>query len=192
MSSKKQQLIETARSLFSKHGFHAVGIDTISKESGVTKKTLYHHFRSKEELILAVLRHYDQVFRNHFMQTVESKKNSPKEKLLAVFEVAEDWFKQDDFYGCLFVGASSEFPDLDTPIRNVCKDFKRLMKEYIEKLASEAGIEASEEVAMQLVLLLEGAITMAQISGTPFSAKQARQAAQILIAAKESEQRKKS
>ncbi|WP_372370197.1 TetR/AcrR family transcriptional regulator [Candidatus Uabimicrobium sp. HlEnr_7] len=183
MSQKKAQLIETARLLFAKHGFHAVGIDTIIKESGVAKKTLYNHFKSKEDLILAVLVYYDLAFRNFFVEQVEKQSGTPKEKLLSIFDVAEAWFNMDDFYGCFFVGASSEFPDMDTPIRDVCKNFKRLMGKYIEQLAVEAKIVNAEGVAAHLVLLLEGAITMAQINGNSFSAKQAKEAAKIIVGA---------
>ena len=180
-SIKREQLVQTALQLFTKYGFHAVGIDRIIKESNVAKKTLYNHFKSKDELILAVLRHQDQLFRNHFMRAVESSSESPQERLLAVFDVAEAWFNDNDFYGCLFVGASSEFPDLDTPIRNVCKDFKRLMQEYIEQLSKLVGAKHPGQLASQLVLLLEGAISIAQINDSSISAQHAKQAAKILI-----------
>lgn len=182
-SLKREQLVSTALELFSKYGFHAVGIDTIIKESGVAKKTLYNHFKSKEELILATLRYHDQLFRNHFAKAVESKGESPREKLLAVFDVAEEWFSSDNFYGCIFIGASSEFPEINTPLRNVCKDFKRMVQEYIQKLAEQAEMENSAQLAAHLVLLLEGAISMAQINNSSLSAKQAKEAALMLIEA---------
>ncbi|MFB3114561.1 MAG: TetR/AcrR family transcriptional regulator, partial [Nitrospirales bacterium] len=68
--SKRDQLIQTAVKLFAKNGFHATGVDTIAAESGVTKRTLYAHFRSKDELVLAALRQYDGVFRIQFMRRV--------------------------------------------------------------------------------------------------------------------------
>ncbi len=104
-SSKREQLIQAALELFNKDGFHAVGIDAISERAGVTKKTLYHHFKSKEELILTVLRYRDERYRNDFMRSVEARAESPAGRLLAIFDVAEELFKQDDYYGCLFVGA---------------------------------------------------------------------------------------
>ena len=180
-SSKREHLIETALRLFSKHGFHAVGIDSILKESGVAKRTLYNHFKSKDELILAVLRFHDGRFRNFFMQSVERMVDNPKGRLLAVFDVAEKWFNQKSFYGCLFVGATNEYPENGTAIRHVCKEFKRLILEYIEELAKEAEVEQPDELAQQILLLLEGAITMAQINNTSLSAKQAKNAAHVLI-----------
>lgn len=180
-SSKREQLIETALELFSRHGFHAVGIDTILRESGVAKRTLYNHFKSKDELILAVLRHYDGKFRNFFMQSVEGETDNPRDRLLAVFDVAEKWFNQKDFYGCIFVGAVGEFPENGTAIRHVCREYKRLMQRYIEELARDAKVEQPDELAGQLMLLFEGAITMAQINNAPLCARQAKSAAKVLI-----------
>ncbi|GJL77624.1 MAG: TetR family transcriptional regulator [Nitrospinaceae bacterium] len=181
LSSKREHLIETAVKLFSRRGFHAVGIDMILKESGVAKRTLYNHFKSKDELILAVLRYYDERFRNFFMRAVESHAEKPRDRLLAVFDVAENWFRQDDFYGCLYVGAAGEYPEKGTPIRNTCRDFKGLILDYIKIQARAAKVEKPDLLAEQLLLLLEGAITMAQINGSPVSAKQAKDAAKVLI-----------
>ncbi len=180
-SSKREHLIETALELFSRYGFHGVGIDTILSQSGVAKRTLYNHFKSKDELILAVLRYYDERFRNFFMRAVEANTENPKDRLLAVFDVAEQWFRQDDFYGCLYVGAAGEFPEEGTPIRNTCREFKGLILRYIKSLAKEAELKNPDPLGEQLLLLLEGAITMAQINSSPVSAEQAKSAARILI-----------
>lgn len=180
-SPRREHLIETALELFSRHGFHGVGIDTILKESGVAKRTLYNHFKSKDELILAALRHYDERFRNFFMRAVEGKKENPRDRLLAVFDVAEEWFNQKDFFGCIFVGATNEYPENGTAIRHVCREYKRLIERYIEELASDAKMDQPGELAGQLMLLFEGAITMAQINNTPLSARLAKRAAKVLI-----------
>ena len=122
--SKREQLIKTAVELFSKNGIHATGIDTIVEYSGVTKKTLYAHFRSKEELVLAALRHYDGQFRNSFMRQVEARGRTPKARLLAVFDVAETRFRQNNFYGCMFINAVGEHSETDTPLRHVCYELR--------------------------------------------------------------------
>ena len=137
--SKREQLIKTAVELFSKNGIHATGIDTIVEHSGVTKKTLYAHFRSKEELVLAALRHYDGQFRNSFMRQVEAKGRTPKARLLAVFDVAETWFRQNDFYGCLFINAVGEHSETDTPLRHVCHEYKRMTAGFIRDLCGKLG-----------------------------------------------------
>jgi len=179
--TKREQLILTAVELFAKNGIHATGIDTIVEQSGVTKKTLYAHFRSKEELVLAALRHYDGEFRNFFMRQVETKARTPKTRLLAVFDVAEAWFRQNNFYGCMFINAVGEHSEPDTSLRHVCYDFKRLMAEFIKDLCVRAGARQPQQLAEELALLLEGAIVTAQVSQKPDAAKIAKRAAEALI-----------
>ena len=180
-SSKRDQLIATAVDLFSKHGFHATGIDMISDQAGVTKRTMYNYFRSKDELILAALKHYDGLFRNDFVRQVESLAKTPDQKLLAIFDVAEGWFKQNNFYGCMFINVTGEYSDTDTPIRQVCKEFKQLMGGYIRELCEEAQAHDPAQLAEELALLLEGAIVTAQVSQQPGAAQIAKRAATSLI-----------
>ena len=181
-SERREHLIDTAIRLFAEHGFHATGIDTILKCSGVSKKTLYRHFRSKEELILAALRKYDGLFRNSFMRQVEEQADTPRERLLAVFDVAEAWFGRSGFYGCMFINAIGEYSDVDTPIRQVCKEFKALMRGYILELCMQAEISGGTLLAEELALLLEGAIVTAQVSqDRSHAAKVAKIAAGALI-----------
>ena len=179
--SKREQLIETAVELFSQHGIHATGIDRIVEQSGVTKKTLYAHFRSKEELVLAALRHYDGQFRQSFMRQVEAKGGTPKTRLLAVFDVAELWFRQNNFYGCMFINAVGEHSEADTPLRHVCHEFKQMMGGFIRDLCEKEGVRNPEALADEIALLLEGAIVTAQVSNKPEAARIAKRAAKVLI-----------
>jgi AcrR family transcriptional regulator len=180
-SSKREQLIQAALDLFSRKGYHAVGVDSISEKAGTTKKTLYHHFKSKEELILAALRHYDERFRNNFMRSVEAKTESPAGRLLAIFDVVEEWFNNKDFSGCLFVGAMGEYPDEDASIRHICQESKKLLQSYIRNLIEKAKLKNSDQLSQQLFILIEGAITMAQVNNSSLSAVQAKDAAKVLI-----------
>jgi AcrR family transcriptional regulator len=180
-SFKREQLLKTALELFAKKGIHATGIDAIVEHSGVTKKTLYAHFRSKEELVLAVLRQYDGLARNEFMRRVESGGKTPKARLLAIFDFAERWFQQSNFYGCLFINTIGEYSDTDTPIRQICKEYKKLVKGYIRELCEQAGASDPKGLAEELALLLEGATVTAQVSQNPNTAKIAKRAARALI-----------
>lgn len=181
-SDRREHLIDTAIRLFAAHGFHATGIDTILKESGVSKKTLYRHFRSKEELILGALRKYDGQFRNGFMREVEAVADTPYDRLLAVFDVAQDWFQQNSFYGCMFINAVGEYSAPDTPIRQACKDFKTMMRGYIVGLCRDLKVRDPEELADEIAMLLEGAIVTAQVSQSRAHAAQvAKAAAKTLI-----------
>ena len=179
--SKRDQLIQTAVKLFAKNGIHATGVDAIVEHSGVTKKTLYAHFRTKEELVLAVLRHYDALARNEFMRKVESAGTKPRARLLGIFDVAEQWFQESNFYGCLFINTIGEYSGKNTPVRQICKEYKKLVKGYIHSLCEQAGAHNPQELAEELALLLEGATVTAQVSQNPKTAKIAKRAARALI-----------
>ena len=181
MSAKRQDLVDTAINLFAAHGFHATGIDRIAEEANVSKKTMYNHFRSKEELIIAALKQQDGLFRNEFMRGVSKLADEPYDRLLAVFDVAQAWFAKDNFFGCMFINVIGEYSSRNAAIQQVCKEFKRLMRGFIEELAVEAGVRDASELADELAILLEGSIVTAQVSGTPNSAATAKKAAKILI-----------
>ena len=181
VSSKRQALIDTALKLFAEHGFHSTGIDWIAEEAKVSKKTMYQHFRSKEELIVAVLRQHDGMFRNHFMKSVQQASENPREQLLAIFDVAYNWFEQKDFYGCLFINATGEYSDRNPAIQSACLEYKRMIRQFIEQLTRSAGVPDPEKLASELSILLEGAIVTSQVSGIKDSAKTAKLAAKTLI-----------
>jgi len=173
--------VDTAMKLFSAHGYHGAGIDRIAEEAGVSKKTMYHHFRSKEELILAALKQYDGLFRNDFMKAVDKHGDTAYERLLAIFDVAHAWFSDDNFYGCMFINAVGEYSEPNTAIRAVCKESKRLMLSYIGELTEAAKIPDAQAVAASIAMLLEGSIVTAQVSGTPNAADTAKMAAKVIV-----------
>ncbi len=181
MSEKRQELIGAAIELFASHGFHGTGIDRIAEHAKVSKKTMYHHFRSKEELIVAALRYQDSLFRNHFIRAVEQAASTPYDRLLAVFDVAHDWFLQRDFYGCIFINAISEYADRNSSIREACKEYKRQMRDYIEEITRSLDVHDPDRLAAELAILLEGSIVTAQVSQLPEAAHTAKQAARTLI-----------
>ena len=181
MSTKRQNLVDAAIKLFSAHGYHGTGIDRIAEEARVSKKTMYHHFRSKEELILAALRHHDGCFRNEFMKAVSSAGETPYERLLAIFDVAHAWFSGNNFYGCMFINAIGEYSESDSAIREVCKEYKRLTLVYIEELAEAANIPDAHAVATTIAILLEGSTVIAQVAGTPNAAETAKMATKVIL-----------
>ena len=182
-STKRDQLIDTALALFSRDGFQRTGIDRILAESGIAKMTLYNHFKSKDELILAVLRRRDETFRNWFMREVERCAGSPRECLLAAFDVLEEWFRGGNYGGCMFINATAEFGGHTDSIRGSCAEHKKLVLDYLTDLATKAGASDPEELAFSLNLLAEGAIVTAQVLGMPEAAQRARKAAEVLVSA---------
>lgn len=178
---KREQLISTAQRLFSKNGYHGTGIDLILKESGIAKKTLYYHFPSKEDLIVEVLKRYDEQFSLMVDRKVKQMADDPRGRLLAIFDVAHQWFSDKSFYGCMFINAIGEYSNTDSSIRDACKGFKEKMRQYMECLCIEAGSKQPEELSEQLALLLEGSIVTAQVSQKANAASIAKKAAMLLL-----------
>lgn len=180
-NSRREHLINVAIDMFAQHGFHATGVDTLLARAGMSKRTLYTYFRSKEELILAVLRHKDGLSRNQFMANAGRAGSTPEARLLAVYDAAEIWFNQKDFYGCMFINAVGEYGEADSPIRQVCMEYKKLTRAYLLGLCRQLDVAEPEALADALALLLEGAIVTAQVSKNPQAATTAKKIAKILI-----------
>ena len=180
-SGKRDHLVETALDLFYKAGFHATGIDKILETAGVARMTLYNHFKSKDELIVAALRRRDEKFRYWFMRTVERLASKPQDRLLAIFDALEEWFTSDEFSGCMFINASAEFADANDPIHMVAAEHKNLVLRYLQDLATETGVPEPVELANELMLLMEGSIVMAYVAGDRQAATRARRAAEKLL-----------
>ena len=183
MSSRREAILRTAVRLFSENGYHATGIDRLIKESGVAKMTLYKHFASKEDLILAALRRWDEESRRWLTGEVESRAGSPRDRLLVLFDVLDDWFDQQDFKGCLFINATAEFSDPEDPIHAAAAEHKRLFRRYLKSLVAAAGVQHVDALTDQLVLLMEGAIVSAQVHQVAGAGRQARAAAAALLGA---------
>ncbi|MDH3977251.1 MAG: TetR/AcrR family transcriptional regulator [Gammaproteobacteria bacterium] len=166
MSTRRDHLVETAMKLFCKHGFRATGIDTVLAESGVAKKTLYNHFRSKDELIIATLQKRDDDFmafaRGGVTRLAPEQTGDPNmARVLALFDAIDEWANSDNFTGCTFINASAEFPRREDPIHVACAIHKKLVTQFIEELISDLHLSDSHKVARQIALLVEGAIVTA-------------------------------
>lgn len=181
-SLRRDHLVQTALALFSRNGYHATGIDRILAESGVAKMTLYKHFRSKDDLILAVLRHRDEQFCRWFQTEIEARAAHPRERLLAAFDVLETWFREPDFNGCCFTNAAAEYGRQDDPVHVAAAEHKARVTEYLRSLAQAASAAAPDEIAYQLMLLVNGAVVSAQVSGDAAAARTARALAEVILA----------
>ncbi len=179
--SRREELVETALEIFQREGFHATGIDRILAAASVAKRTLYHHFRSKDELIIAALRLRDERFRNDFMKRLEERARAPAEALLAIFDVLAELQERREFRGCAFINACAEYGDRDSPIHSLAAEHKRLILAYVRKLAEAAGARDPQGLARQLCILMDGVIVTAQVSGDPEATRSARDAAKLLV-----------
>ncbi|MCW5699710.1 MAG: TetR family transcriptional regulator [Rhodospirillales bacterium] len=178
---RRDVLVATALDLFDRHGFHATGIDRILAESGVAKMTLYKHFRSKNDLIVAALEQHGSFVRERLRDAVEKRKTSPKKRLLVIFDVLEDEVASGRFQGDLFVKACSEFSDLDDPVHAVAATHKTALRDYIADLAGASGSKDATMLADQIMLLVEGATTVTHVTGRDRAIRQARKTAKQLL-----------
>lgn len=162
--SKRDELVDAAMRVFHRHGFHAAGLDKVLQESGVCRMTLYNHFQSKDELIVAALRRHDEIFRNRMIRFVRSHATTPTDQLLAVFDFLETRFGQPDFYGCMFINAAAEFPDPTCPARRVAADHKLAVLRFLRELCAKTPAADPDTLADELDLLIGGAIVMAHVA----------------------------
>jgi len=179
--SKRDELVRKAQAIFYRDGFHATGMDTLVAETGISKTTMFKHFRTKDELILAVLRHRDETFRNWFLRRLDDHDLPPRGKLLAVFDILKEWFADPVFRGCMFIKASGEFQEASHPAQVQSAEHKRLVLAAIQTLAEKAGAREPDQLARQLMLLKEGAIVAAHMGFDPDPAGMARNAAEHLL-----------
>ena len=180
MSKKREHLIDVALRLFCSEGFHATGIDRILSEAKVAKNTLYKHFRSKDELILAALRRGDETFRNDLMQYVEKKHKNPIQRILGIFDFYYDWINDGNFAGCTFNNVAAEYSNANDPINKTAHEHKQLMVGYVQKNLDLANI-LDKDLAVQISVLLEGSITLAYVMGNKEITCSAKKVAKLLL-----------
>lgn len=162
-TSRREDLIEAAERLFRTRGFHASGIDAVLTEAGVSRMTLYNHFRSKEDLIVAALRRHDERARLGFVRAIEARANDPEDRLLAALEYGRDVCGDEAFCGCMFASAAAEHHDADHPVRATGREHKAFVHRYLTEQAEAAGFTQPEELARQIQLLLEGLLSISEI-----------------------------
>lgn len=181
--TKRDELVQKALQTFYQNGFNATGMDMLVKETGISKTSMYKHFRTKEDLILAVLRLRDEHFRNWLYRRMEELADKPRAQLIAMFDALEEWFQEPGYRGCLFIKASSEYQDSTHPIHMQSADHKRMLERHVTELAQKAKMNDPAGLARQLLLLKEGAIVTAHLGHTENPAQDAKSAAIALIAA---------
>lgn len=177
----RDRIVGTAYGLFCLYGIQAVGIDRIVAEAGVAKTTLYHHFRSKDDLVLAVLeRRRDLWTRGWLVPAIERRGGSADERLLAAFDALDEWFRQDDYDGCFFANALLEARSPASPVVAAASAGLAEVREYLSMLAAEAGAPDPQELARQLQIMMLGAI-VAAVEGNRAAAAEARPVAALLL-----------
>lgn len=161
----KDQLFQTAARLFYRHGYRATGVDTIAAASGIGKMTLYRHYPSKDDLIVAYLRDSDAEFWRGF-EAITADASTPRDKLLAFFASLEEYAQSPACYGCPFLNVATEYPEADYAGHAIAVAHKTAVRVRFLQLAREAGAAQPETLADGLVLLMDGAYMAARLFGS--------------------------
>lgn len=179
-----RRILDVASELFYRRGIHAVGVDTIAAESGVTKRTLYDRFGSKDNLVATYLRTRDRRWREMVSARLDATAGEAAAgRVLVPFDVLPEWLGANE-RGCSFINAFAELPEAEHPGRRIVVEEKTWLRDLFRRLLTEAGAAAAEAetVATQLLSLHEGAIVSFSIVGAAHAAVAARAAAETLVA----------
>jgi len=169
----KERILETADRLFYLQGIRAIGVDTIAAEIGISKRTLYNHFPSKDALISAYLA-------RRFVQPQPSDK-PPAEQILSTFDRLERGFASKGFRGCPFVNAVAELGADDKSVRKIAVAFNESRRLWFRDLLLQLGVADAEGLATQLTLLVDGSIAQDLVRNDPSMARAAKEAARVLL-----------
>lgn len=181
-SEARQRILQTADRLFYQHGIRAVGIDRIIAEAGVAKMSLYKHFPSKDDLVLAVLQFREESVLAFFRLAMERHGKKAKTPLRAFFAGLKDFFESPGFRGCPFQNAAVELADPAHPGTEFVRGHKQRFQQFLAGLVEQSLGKGGAKIAPAVGLLVEGAIVTAVIQGAADAADVARDAALKLLA----------
>ena len=174
-SAMQARILETADRLFYDQGIRAVGVDTIADAVGISKRTLYNYFPSKDDLIVAYLARR--------LRPREISGAPPAEQVLGDFDRLERSFAAGAFRGCAFVNAVAELKEPGHAANKLAFTFKEQRRVWFRDLLLRLGVADPESLSMQLMLLVDGAIAAALVRGDPGMGRVAGESARVLLRA---------
>jgi AcrR family transcriptional regulator len=163
--SVRERILNTARELFYRDGIHAVGVDTVVAQSGVAKTSLYRWFPSKDALIVAVLQKEAEDRWAGWDYTAARSGSDPRERLRAQLAGIARYVGSEKYRGCPFMNATAEFADPQHPARGVCREMMEELRRRVRALVDPLDVRNPEELTEQLVMLIDGAFSSAQVLG---------------------------
>lgn len=179
-ASGRERVLRTAAELFYERGFHAVGVDLIIEQAGVAKTTLYRHFPSKDDLIVAYLDDANTRFWSWFEDAVDPDV-PPREQLVGLFEAVAKLATSPACLGCTFQVTAAEFPEAGHPGHATALAHKQAVGKRLHDLATSAGAGDPAALADPLLLLMDGAFAAARMYGRSSPATRVATAARTLI-----------
>ena len=179
--SARERILTAAYELFSRRGIRAVGTDEVIERAGVAKATLYRHFATKNDLVLAVLQRREELWTHGLIEDQSRRRgDTPEEQLLAIFDVMHDWFQlRDGYEGCSFINVLLEL-GADHPAGRASIAHIGHVRDIVRHRALAAGLTDVEGFASSWHILMKGAIILAAV-GELDAAQRARKMACTLI-----------
>lgn len=166
---------------FHEHGITSTGVDALSRVAGISKRTLYERFGSKDGLIAAAYDALDLPVFRMFTEAAEAASDTPRGQLEAFFAQLEVMVRLPEFRGCPFSNASAELADIDHPAHKIVRRHQGRIRRWLLRRARDAGATDPERLARQLMLVYAGAQSQALIERSPSPARDARVLADALI-----------
>jgi len=161
--SKKAVIIEKAYDAFYKGGFHATGVDALADDAGVSKRTLYKYFPTKEHLIEAVLDHYGTMVRTCLIGAAAERATDPREQIMAIFDVRREFMLRQQFRGCLAQQAAQEYRDRNVRIEQLGEATIHYFETHFIALCKQAKLRESTHLGKHLHLIFQGAVATSQM-----------------------------
>jgi len=159
--SARERVLDASYKLFSQRGIHAVGINEVIERAGVATATLYRHFPSKDHLVLAFLEMREQRWTHGLVEAEAQRRGSdPEERLLAIFDVFDEWFHRDDFEACSFINVLLEVGP-EHPAGHASVEYLDHIRSIVRRFADEAGLRHTESFARSWHILMKGSIVSA-------------------------------
>lgn len=180
MTNTREKILATAEELIYQNGIHATGMELLVKTSGVARKSIYHHFTNKDEVAAAALNARDVRWMEWFRRECD-KAETPRERILNIFTVLKSWFESEGYRGCAFINTAGEVGDADDPVRQIARLHKQKLLDYLVELTGQLNPQQPLPLARQLLILIEGAITMSRVMGDYRVADEAKDVAQLLL-----------
>lgn len=181
--SKRDELVRAALDAFQAGGYHATGVDALAAAAGMSKTSIYNHFRTKDEVILAALDLRHEEVLGAFRARMEAAGAAPRDRILGFFDALADWFASPDFSGCAFIKAAGEHQVSDDPIRAAARAHKQVMEDLLATETARLSVADPGALAAILMTLAEGAIVRAHMGVGGDPAATARDAAEALLSA---------
>jgi AcrR family transcriptional regulator len=177
----RDRILASAYELFAHHGIRAVGIDEVISRAEVAKATLYRHFASKDDLVLAFLQQREQLWTKEWVEAEARRRGeTAEEQLLAIFDLFDEWFRREDFEGCSFINVLLEMNDRTTAAGRASAEHLANIRSFIRQLATGARLRDPDGFAHAWHILMKGSI-VAAAEGDREAAMRAKEIGAMLL-----------